>query len=86
MLSSPVTAIFGSALFSCKARSDWLIRVLQRLICAGNEACVKKRLQAPVVPLVFLRRKKTKQNKKTTTKNTNNNKRAIFRKNVTDFF
>ena len=32
MLPLPVSAIFGSALFTCKARSDWLFRVPQQLI------------------------------------------------------
>ena len=31
-LSSPVSAILGNALFTCKARSDWLVPVPQRLI------------------------------------------------------
>ena len=74
MLSLSVSAIFGSALFTCDARFDWLVRVPQRLICEGKEPCVEKRLQTLVVSLVFLRHKTT------TTKT------PIFRKNAADFF
>ena len=60
MLSSPVSAILVSALFTCKARSDWLVCVPLRLFCEGKEACVEKDYRL-VVPLVFLRRKKRKR-------------------------
>ena len=65
MLSSPVLAILGNALFTCEARSDWLVPVPQRLICEGKEVFVeKKKLQASVVPLASLRRKGKKRTEK----------------------
>ena len=58
-------AILGNALFTCKARSDWLVLVPQRLICEGKEVFVeKKKLQASVVPLASLRRKGKKRTEK----------------------
>ena len=42
-----VLAILGNALFTCKARSDWLVLVPQRLICEGKEVFVEKKSYRP---------------------------------------
>ena len=65
MLSVLVSAIFLSELFTCKARSERLVRVPQRLLCEGKEACVEKKSTGPgCSPCIFATKKqKTKQTK-----------------------
>ena len=59
MLSVLVSAIFLSELFTCKARSERLVRVPQRLLCEGKEACVEKKSTGPgCSPCIFATKKK----------------------------
>ena len=53
MLSSPASATFGSALLTCKERSDWLLPVPKRLSREGKEACVEKDYWPRLFPLYF---------------------------------
>ena len=84
MLSSPVLAILGNALFTCKTCSDWLVPVLQRLICEGKEVCVEKVTRRGCSPCI-LRRTKTKT-KIEREREREREREAAFLRNATEFF
>ena len=73
-----VLAILGNALFTCKARSDWLVLVPQRLICEGKEVFVEKKSYRPRLFPLHLCDASGKKNQK-------QKQNAAFRTNATDF-